>query len=694
MKLNYSLALRVTATTLIFLFSLASVHAQERQRVVASEYGFSAEDSTEALQKAIDSGAKVVVVDKQNAPWIVNRTLTLRNNLELVFEEGVELQAKKGCFLSKGDVLLRAVDVKDLTIRGEGKGATLRMRKRDYWSAPYEKSEWRHGISLSSAENVLIENLQISETGGDGIYVGTSGATKRPCRGITIRNVDCVENNRQGISVINVDGLIIEDCVLRDTNGTPPAAGIDFEPNGADEQITNVVMRRVVAINNAGDGFTFYLPQLRSRGHELSFVIEDCDSVRNAGMGLGLTVANGEDKRQTGSMIIRDTRIVGNQIGIAVRSKWSEGAPLLFKDVVLTTPSADKYQGYSSYKGVSSNPKLPEKIDEWTKTTSSSGICLIATGPDEETNGGVTFENVQIVDATPDSSVPLLALRDASADGVGFDKISGEITSVNLNAPDKSVKTTLNKETIGALFPYLNTRKVVLWNLDRLNDPSVKEVSQELAEAWSSREKEAKPLRLRGDAEYYVYAKSGESVKATFVQRKIGSYEPRPVEITVTEPDGTETQFPASLAVEEPYKVEFQAEKDGWRRISAAFGASSLELVDSTAPVLTSASPKADVFGTNGRFEFYVPEGTKDLAVRVVGSPTERVSVRIFAPDGEEVATLPDVELMAAWTAPMDDSGVVKPLKKGFWTLEFDKPSVGVLEDYIFSIQGAPALVR
>ena len=109
---------------------------------------------------------------------------------------------------------------------------------------------------------------------------------------------------------------------------------------------------------------------------------------------------------------------------------------------------------------------------------------------------------------------------------------------------------------------------------------------------------------------------------------------------------------------------------------------------------MTSASPKADVFGTNGRFEFYVPEGTKDLSVRVVGSPTERVSVRIFAPDGEEVATLPDVELMAAWTAPMDDSGVVKPLKKGFWTLEFDKPSVGVLEDYIFSIQGAPALVR
>ena len=140
-------------------------------RVVASSFGYDATDATDALQRAIDSGAKTVVVDKQPTPWIV-RPINLRNNLQLILEEGVEILAKEGEFQNIGDVLLRAVETRNVRIVGEGRGATLRMRKRDYWRAPYKKSEWRHGISLLSAQDVVIENLTIAETGGDGVYLG------------------------------------------------------------------------------------------------------------------------------------------------------------------------------------------------------------------------------------------------------------------------------------------------------------------------------------------------------------------------------------------------------------------------------------------------------------------------------------------------------------------------------------------
>lgn len=674
--------------------AIPSARAQEKERVVASDYGYNAEDATSALQSAIDSGAKTVVVDKQSGPWIVT-PLKLRGDLELVLEEGVEIQAKKGEFKALGDSLLHVDDAKNITIRGEGKGATLRMRKRDYWSAPYKKSEWRHGVSLRSVENATIENLQIAETGGDGVYLGTSNASNAPCRDVTIRNVDCVENNRQGISVINVDGLLIEDCLLRDTNGTAPAAGIDFEPNKADEQITNVVVRRVIANNNDGDGFAFYLPNLRAHGAELSFTLEDCDSVRNGGAGMSLTVANGENMRLPGAMTVRRTRFVGNRIGVSVRSKWSAGAPLLFQDALLVTQSADQLAGRASYQGASTRSELPANLARSAKTTSYSGFSLIATGNDVEANGGVEFDRAVIVDADPDATEakPLLALRDASADGVGFSDVRGAVSTINLAKPELSFSATLDQATLDSLFPYMKVRRVATWNLASLNDE--KEASRELAEAWRDHvQAKTNPIRLRGEATWYFYSSGNETVKMTFRRDKIGSYNAPPATAKLVKPDGSEETLDVSLTLGEPQTTEISTSLEGWYRLTVEFGSSSLALVSASAPVLTSAFPKADVFGSTGRVDFYVPKGAKDLGARVVGSPEERVTAKIFDPDGEEVAKLENVDLVATWTAPLDESGEVRPIKSGFWTIQFERPTVGTLEDYIFSVLGVPALLR
>jgi len=49
------------------------------------------------LQAAINSGARKLIVEDMGAPWITDK-LTLASDLEIVFEKGVIVQAKRGAF--------------------------------------------------------------------------------------------------------------------------------------------------------------------------------------------------------------------------------------------------------------------------------------------------------------------------------------------------------------------------------------------------------------------------------------------------------------------------------------------------------------------------------------------------------------------------------------------------------------------
>ena len=209
------------------------------ETVKASSFGFDPEDSTRFLQAALDSDASEIVVDKMPSAWVTT-PLKGTSNKRIVFEDGVELVAKKGAFLGGGDHVMDFINCSNVTLTGR---ATLRMNKADYLKPPYQKSEHRHALNFYGCRDVLIEGLAIVESGGDGIYVGHGNG---PCRNFVLRGVTCINNRRQAISGISVDGLLIDRCTFKDTSGTPPAAGIDFEPNRGDQSIRNVTMRESV----------------------------------------------------------------------------------------------------------------------------------------------------------------------------------------------------------------------------------------------------------------------------------------------------------------------------------------------------------------------------------------------------------------------------------------------------------------
>jgi hypothetical protein len=112
-------------------------------------------------------------------------------------------------------------------------------------------SEFKHLVSLNGVKNALIENVQFIGFQGDGLYIGSgiNGGDERHNTNVIVRGCffDGInKENRNGISVIDGDGVLIEDSYFtRCTKSTMPGA-IDVEP---DAQIFHVV-RDIKIVDN------------------------------------------------------------------------------------------------------------------------------------------------------------------------------------------------------------------------------------------------------------------------------------------------------------------------------------------------------------------------------------------------------------------------------------------------------------
>ena len=107
----------------------------------ASCYGWDATDTTEALQLTLsDPRVSTLIIDLPPNPavgWIVRPLFITRNDLTVIFEDGVLLHARKGHFQGvDGDQasLLTVYEAQNISLIGKG-NATLRMRRADYLNA-------------------------------------------------------------------------------------------------------------------------------------------------------------------------------------------------------------------------------------------------------------------------------------------------------------------------------------------------------------------------------------------------------------------------------------------------------------------------------------------------------------------------------------------------------------------------------
>jgi hypothetical protein len=275
-----------------------------QNHVSADFWGFDDRNATFAIQSAIDSSAPIVVVPFVGKPYYVD-PITLAGSQTVILEEGVVIAAREGSFRGGGDCLFSAENQKEITIIGYG--AVIEMRKDDYQKKPYDEAEWRHAISLRGCSDVAIEGVTIRSSGGDGIYVGRGKGNNTYCENVLVKNVILDDHHRQGISVISVKNLLVENVQIYNTSGTSPSSGIDFEPNRRDEILENCVVRKCQIAGNCGPGILFSLQNLKPESHPVSIIVEDCSIYRNT---LSILVV-GLRHKPLGEIIFRQNDIRG-----------------------------------------------------------------------------------------------------------------------------------------------------------------------------------------------------------------------------------------------------------------------------------------------------------------------------------------------------------------------------------------------
>lgn len=281
---------------------VAEVDAGRRSVVNAAWWGFEAEDATAALQAAIDSPAQAVVVPDMGSPWMI-RPVFLRSNLVFVLEDGAEILAKSMAFTGRNDRLLEVDDAENIIVWGYG--ATLRMRKEEYSSAPYAEAEWRHALSFESVSNIGIYGIHTDNSGGDGIYLGRGNREKPYCENVVIRDVVSTNNNRQGMSIVSAKDVTVESSVFANTQGTLPQAGIDFEPDQPWERLENIVVRDSVFFRNRGAGVQFFLWNMTEESVPVSVRIEN-STFRGNTIGLLIARAGGNP---TGRVVFENSDV-------------------------------------------------------------------------------------------------------------------------------------------------------------------------------------------------------------------------------------------------------------------------------------------------------------------------------------------------------------------------------------------------
>jgi hypothetical protein len=111
-----------------------------------------------------------------------------------------------------------------------------------------KSGEWGLGIRIDrDASHITVSGLIAKKMWGDGFYV--QGASN-----VKFCSVIADGNRRQGLSIISVEGLLVLNSTFKNTQGTRPSAGIDFEPNEADQRVTEVRIERSQFLDNAGPG--------------------------------------------------------------------------------------------------------------------------------------------------------------------------------------------------------------------------------------------------------------------------------------------------------------------------------------------------------------------------------------------------------------------------------------------------------
>lgn len=201
-------------------------------------------DNTAAFRALLGNGGRAIHV---SAGTYVTGKLDIPGNTVLLLDRGVIIKdsgklepAAKLITISHNNVYIRA------------QGAQVLSDPRFYHGG-----EYRHGVFIVGATDVVIDGLQSNSNSGDGFYIGSNHADK-PALNVTLENCSALHNRRNGLSITGGVRISVLHCSFSYTRGTAPQFGVDIEPDTAREPLTDIKLVDVRTVGNASGGISVY----------------------------------------------------------------------------------------------------------------------------------------------------------------------------------------------------------------------------------------------------------------------------------------------------------------------------------------------------------------------------------------------------------------------------------------------------
>jgi hypothetical protein len=247
------------------------------------------------------------IVFKAGGTYRLDQALVISGRRNLTLEGNgsrLDLKGLTGNFDSIG------IQVRDGAVGTTIRGFTMVGNDSDAGtSAACCTREAQHGVAVLSANDTLIEDMDIRRVWGDCVYVSAS-ATGGWADGVTFRDSTCTLTGRHGVGIIAGRDIRIEDNVF-DQIGYMI---VDIEPNKSTNGAANVL----VADNTIGTyGLTtkYVAAVLSAGGPDTGAPVTDVTVTRNTVAGnrsgwdgavLGLNIRSKGDRGPRSGFVITD----------------------------------------------------------------------------------------------------------------------------------------------------------------------------------------------------------------------------------------------------------------------------------------------------------------------------------------------------------------------------------------------------
>ena len=217
--------------------------------------GDNKKNDTIAFQKTIDAAQTGDIVYVPEGKYMIDALVGIKLKSNMTFEMDNLAVLKVIPNGQERYSLVRVYSCKDVNVKG---GTLFGDRALHKTSG----GEWGMGLDIRGSESVTATNIISKHMWGDGFYVDRRGSA-RP-KDIKFNYCTALNNRRQGLSVIDVNGLDVRNSEFSTTNGTPPMDGIDFEPNRPHPTYGKNIIENVLVVdctfrNNKGAGVEFAL---------------------------------------------------------------------------------------------------------------------------------------------------------------------------------------------------------------------------------------------------------------------------------------------------------------------------------------------------------------------------------------------------------------------------------------------------